>query len=863
MASAARQTKPARKGPPEPARSVFLFSSPNYPVNGPETVASQLGLVPVLHQLSPLQTPLQIPPRLPQRPFPPLAGTNGTNGASAQDKVLQSLAGLTGTTITLLTKTAQRYEGVIASTSGEGDTPGVTLKDVKEITNPGGPLKDQLFIASTNIDTWASGPADAKVPNGDSFRTDADISQKKPAPRERELQAWQPSADGGSGPQPSSGGGDDETFGTGSKGQWDQFNANEKLFGVKTTFDEDAYTTKLDRNAPDFKERERKAQRIANEIIGAGTNNPHIAEERNQNVDDSGANEEDKYGAVVRGKDAYVPPGARKTGGDTAPAGNVAKTDIPKLAVNGPDGTSVPSQTPSKSPSPAPSGSKPNDPVAAFSDFVTNEKQRLQQKRQALVKSDMDKRMADLVKFSQSFKARPTALLNKPIPDDLVPILAKDEEKQRAIKEKSTIDAASAQARNIGASSSSSTVPGAPRGGPSLAAKISPDSGRKPSAPPVGKAPAAPPAAKGTAAKPVTPASAAPPRVTATGKPAISMVIQSIPPFRGAKARQSSQPTTNNAAPATGAGARPPTMTASATTSVLASSGSAAAPSSPNAAANAARLNVNASSFKPNPKANAFTPGAPSPNPSASTASASVSPKPKLLPRPTPSSAHDRSRKNTAAHIKDDFNPFKHNKVVEASQVSAMWPYNGKRYTLMFPQPPHQHPQPHSPHMQPPGPVPVPAPSYEEDPAAQAAQRGYVYAYPPYAYPPQMMPPGMVPPGPPGAYMGPYMQAMPYPPGMPPPNMYASPGMGQMPPPQAYMQPPPPGTYPPPPNGAGPRPSMPPTPIPAHAHPYYHQSPQLQHAVPYPMMMQPPNGPVHPYDPSAGVPVPAPMGGHA
>lgn len=32
------------------------------------------------------------------------------------------------------------------------------------------------------------------------------------------------------------------------------------------------------------------------------------------------------------------------------------------------------------------------------------------------------------------------------------------------------------------------------------------------------------------------------------------------------------------------------------------------------------------------------------------------------------------------------------------------------------------------------------------------------------------MMPGMAPPGPPGAYMPPYMQPMPYPPGMPPPN---------------------------------------------------------------------------------------------
>lgn len=63
--------------------------------------------------------------------------------------------------------------------------------------------------------------------------------------------------------------GDEDTFGSGaSRGPWDQFAANEKLFGVKTQFDENLYTTKLDRSAADFKEREREAQRIANEIIG-------------------------------------------------------------------------------------------------------------------------------------------------------------------------------------------------------------------------------------------------------------------------------------------------------------------------------------------------------------------------------------------------------------------------------------------------------------------------------------------------------------------------------------------------------------------------------------------------------------------
>ena len=46
----------------------------------------------------------------------------------------------------------------------------MTLKDVKEISLSGAPLKDSMFIPSTSIDTWASGPADAKAVNGDCER---------------------------------------------------------------------------------------------------------------------------------------------------------------------------------------------------------------------------------------------------------------------------------------------------------------------------------------------------------------------------------------------------------------------------------------------------------------------------------------------------------------------------------------------------------------------------------------------------------------------------------------------------------------------------------------------------------------------
>jgi len=762
------------------------------------------------------------------------------------------LAGLTGTTVTLTTKTAHRYEGVVASTSNEGDTTGVTLKDVKDISVPGAPLKDSLFIASTNIDSYLSGPADAKPTNGDSFRTDVEITGKKLPARERELQAW---ADSDAPPIPSSVN-DDDTFGAGSSagGAWDQFTANEQLFGVKVNFDENVYTTKLDRNAPDFKERERKAMRIASEIMGTQVNNPHIAEERGI-VDDSGIDEEDKYGAVVRAPGAYVPPGARRGGALPGPPDAGPVGDVPVVSVNGPDGSSV---TPAKAPSPAPATASnankpPADPLPAFRDFVTNEKQRLTQKRQALVKSEMDKRMAELVKFSQSFK------LNKPIPDDLVPILAKDESKQKAIREKASKDAASAQARAIGpstpATASRGVLPGAKlaakpnvpvNASKATAANLSQTSSSN-AVPKAGGAPAKPTASTSTPSG----LSNATKSTDGTHAPGaskkISMVIQSIPPFKGAKAKL---------APPPGVKSPPRPLQPGAANGTA----PGAAPLSPRAAQAAAnRLNVNAPSFR----AKAFQ------SPQTTAASAATTSKPKENTPPNPFFGN-RPIKKSNVNVKDDFNPFKHNKVAEAAGVSAVWPYSGKRYSLMYPPPHHAHgpqhggpgPQHHPP---PPQQSPMPQPPYEEDPAAQAASaaRGYVYAYSPYGYPGQMMP-GMPPP--PGAFMpGPYgMQPMPYPPGMHPPNAMYSSGMGQMPTHQGYMSPPP-GPYPPPPNGQGPRPSMPPTPIPTHQHPYYHQSPQMQHAVPYGMMMPPPGQvPQHPYGDAPPAPQQQqPMGGHA
>ena len=205
----ARQSKGPRKGPADPPvsrlvfpslyincspRSLYISNSPSRaPAWGSGARASPTFSSAGRQQ--PQQTPAPPPAIAPQPNFPPLAQTqaplqpqpNGTRSDSAppRDRVLQALSGLTvrslipsipasisfhsfqGTTITLFTKSAQRYEGVIASTSTDGDMTGITLKDVKEVTNPGAPLKDSLFIPATNIDSYNSGPADAKPTNGD------------------------------------------------------------------------------------------------------------------------------------------------------------------------------------------------------------------------------------------------------------------------------------------------------------------------------------------------------------------------------------------------------------------------------------------------------------------------------------------------------------------------------------------------------------------------------------------------------------------------------------------------------------------------------------------------------------------------
>ncbi|KAK1751224.1 hypothetical protein QBC47DRAFT_86388 [Echria macrotheca] len=139
---------------------------------------------------------------------------------------------------------------------------------------------------------------DGKNPNGNrsTFRTDAAISDSRTGPN-RELKRWQPdSNDTKALPQ------DVSMSLTSSGGGWDQFAENERLFGLKTDYDENIYTTTIDKSHPQYQQRVAAAEKKAREIERSTAMSSHVAEERV--MDFAGGadaqDEEDKYSGVRR-----------------------------------------------------------------------------------------------------------------------------------------------------------------------------------------------------------------------------------------------------------------------------------------------------------------------------------------------------------------------------------------------------------------------------------------------------------------------------------------------------------------------------------------------------------------------------------
>lgn len=76
---------------------------------------------------------------------------------------------------------------------------------------------------------------------------------------------------------------------------WDQFAENERRFGIKTDYDENIYTTAIDKSHPQYQQRMADADKKAREIERSVTTNSHVAEERvADNLTGDGGDEEDK-----------------------------------------------------------------------------------------------------------------------------------------------------------------------------------------------------------------------------------------------------------------------------------------------------------------------------------------------------------------------------------------------------------------------------------------------------------------------------------------------------------------------------------------------------------------------------------------
>lgn len=124
--------------------------------------------------------------------------------------------------------------------------------------------------------------------NRTSFRTDAAISNSRFG-GERPLQRWDAGAAGE--------GLEDNMEMSDNQKPWDQFEANKQLFGLKTDYDENIYTTEINKNHPEYKQRIARAEQLSREIERTAPVTAHVAEERIMDFvgSDNHGDEEDKY----------------------------------------------------------------------------------------------------------------------------------------------------------------------------------------------------------------------------------------------------------------------------------------------------------------------------------------------------------------------------------------------------------------------------------------------------------------------------------------------------------------------------------------------------------------------------------------
>ncbi|CAN8270162.1 unnamed protein product [Cochlearia groenlandica] len=156
------------------------------------------------------------------------------------------------------------------------------------------PADELVQVVAKNLSVSSNGMSNAvQSEKPVELLTDSSISQSNQIDLGRELKRWVP----------------DENvplrqdlenvFDDSWNRGWNQFEVNESLFGVKSTFNEELYTTKLEKG-PRSRKLEEQAAKIAREIEGENTRDLHVAEERGIQLNGKfDIDEETKYSSVT------------------------------------------------------------------------------------------------------------------------------------------------------------------------------------------------------------------------------------------------------------------------------------------------------------------------------------------------------------------------------------------------------------------------------------------------------------------------------------------------------------------------------------------------------------------------------------
>lgn len=368
--------------------------------------------------------------------------------------------------------------------------------DILDSTVPDGSTPRK---AQTQTATPASIPVSNATPSYQSqtstkFKTDTDISRS--AFKERELQRWVP--DDHDVLMNTSLSLEDDFKSNKNNSGWDQFKVNQDKFGIDSSFDEHLYTTKINKLTPEYQERLARASKIANEIESLLTSDRHILEERGMVVDDSGMDEEDKYSGVDRRGDELMAALRGPLGNSTQ---NVSgKPDItpqdqqkynphekraarfhndPAIVLSSATGGSLKSSTPpspatvsTAAPGPAqPKALESSSPSAAGTTTTTaSSTSALKSKPTSIppkppvaqsteqFRLNSQSEINALREFSANFK------IPHKLPNDLLPILSKDQKKQEEIIKKQS-DSLQALTKDSKSVKESKPTPG-PNGSP-------------------------------------------------------------------------------------------------------------------------------------------------------------------------------------------------------------------------------------------------------------------------------------------------------------------------------------------------------------------------------------------------------------